>query len=310
MSLRALYNVPAPAKLNLFLHIVGRRADGYHLLESLFVLIDWADELHFELRDDGQLIRHDLGPALPADDLCQRAARALQRASGGNLGADIYIHKHVPWGAGMGGGSSDAATTLLALNRLWGLHWPREKLAQIGLTLGADVPFFIGGQNALVQGIGEQLWPVHVPPAHYAVLKPPVSLATREIFEHPGLVRDTKTVIVAGSLEGAGCSEDLASGLDRQNRPAQVWSGGFGKNDLQAAAEDCCAEVAQAARWLEARYGNSRMTGSGSAVFSRVGAPSQAPESPGLFSTAGLGPNWLGRMCRSLDQHPLRAWAD
>jgi 4-diphosphocytidyl-2-C-methyl-D-erythritol kinase len=315
MSLRALYNVPAPAKLNLFLHIVGRRADGYHLLESLFVLIDWADELHFELRDDGQLIRHDLGPALPADDLCQRAARALQRASGGNLGADIHIHKHVPWGAGMGGGSSDAATTLLALNRLWGLHWPREKLAQIGLTLGADVPFFIGGQNALVQGIGEQLWPVHVPPAHYAVLKPPVSLATREIFEHPGLVRDTKTVIVAGSLEGAGHG-DLASGLESQNQlqihPDRVGSDGFGKNDLQAPAEDRCTEVAQAARWLEARYGNSRMTGSGSAVFSRVGADSHVLDGlpGGLFSTESLGPNWLGRICRSLDQHPLWAWTD
>jgi 4-diphosphocytidyl-2-C-methyl-D-erythritol kinase len=140
MSLTALYDVPAPAKLNLFLHIVGRRPDGYHLLQSLFVLIDWQDSLHFELRQDGALQRHDLGPALPADDLCLRAARALQSASGTHLGADISIDKQVPWGAGMGGGSSDAASTLLALNRLWGLRWPRQRLLDLGLTLGADVP--------------------------------------------------------------------------------------------------------------------------------------------------------------------------
>jgi 4-diphosphocytidyl-2C-methyl-D-erythritol kinase len=137
MSLRALYDLAAPAKINLFLHVVGRRADGYHLLESVFVLIDWTDTLHIERRNDGQLVRHDLGPALPADDLCLRAARALQQASATALGADISILKRVPWGAGMGGGSSDAATTLLALNHLWGLHWPRRQLARIGLDTGS-----------------------------------------------------------------------------------------------------------------------------------------------------------------------------
>ncbi len=304
MSLRALHDVPAPAKLNLFLHIVGRRPDGYHLLQSLFVLIDWADTLHFEVRSDGQLQRHDLGPALPADDLCLRAARALQQASGSRLGADIYINKLVPWGAGMGGGSSDAATTLLALNRLWGLHWPREQLATIGLTLGADVPFFIGGQNAFVEGIGEQLRPMTVAPAHYAVLKPPVSLATREIFEHPGLVRDTSPVIVTGSFEEALHSQKVHTS---QQQDLQGDSFGFGKNDLQAPAEDRCAEVAQAASWLKTRYGNSRMTGSGSAVFSKVGADSPPL---GLLPTQSLGANWVGRMCRGLAEHPLRAWAD
>ena len=298
MSVRALYDLPAPAKLNLFLHVIGRRADGYHLLQSPFVLIDWADTLHVELRADGRLARHDLGPALPADDLCLRAARALQAARGTALGADISIHKQVPWGAGMGGGSSDAATVLLALNRLWGLNWPRQRLASIGLQLGADVPFFIGGQHAFVEGIGEKLTPMSLPTMRFAVLKPPMAIATREIFEHPALRRDTVPVIVEGSPEEAG----------RIGAPAS-WLQGFGKNDLQAAAEDRCAEVAQAADCLEARYGNSRMTGSGSAVFARVGsaAPPMATEPDGGLSD--LPPGWVGRMCRSLDAHPLEAWA-
>jgi 4-diphosphocytidyl-2-C-methyl-D-erythritol kinase len=300
MSLRALYDVPAPAKLNLFLHIVGRRADGYHLLQSPFVLIDWADTLHFERRDDGRLARHDLGPALPADDLCLRAARALQAASGTALGADIRIHKHVPWGAGMGGGSSDAATTLLALNRLWGLHWPRQRLAGLGLQLGADVPFFVGGRNAFVEGIGERLTPVALPPARYAVLKPAAAIGTRDIFGHAQLKRDTPAVIVMGSAEEIRGPQDWAPGLEG-------FGSGFGCNDLQAPAQLVCPEVAQAARWLEARFGNSRMTGSGSAVFSRVGT--EVPQTQ-AFPQEGLPAGWVGRMCRSLAEHPLRAWAD
>ena len=141
--MKALYDLPAPAKVNLFLHVVGRRADGYHLLQSVFVLIDWADTLHIERRGDAILRRHDLATTLPDDDLCLRAARALQQASGTTLGADIHVFKRVPSGAGLGGGSSDAATTLLALNRLWDLRWPLERLAALALTLGADVPFFV-----------------------------------------------------------------------------------------------------------------------------------------------------------------------
>lgn len=300
MSLQALYDVPAPAKLNLFLHIVGRRADGYHLLQSPFVLIDWADQLHFERRDDGRLARHDLGPALPADDLCLRAARALQAASGTALGAHISIQKHVPWGAGMGGGSSDAATTLMALNRLWGLRWPRERLAALGLQLGADVPFFVGGRNAMVEGIGEILTPVHLPPARYAVLKPAAAIGTREIFGHPQLKRDTQAVIVMGSLEDVRGPQDWAPGLEGSG-------GSFGRNDLQVPAQLVCPEVAQAAQWLEARFGNSRMTGSGSAVFSRVGT--EVPQTQ-AFPQDGLPTGWVGRMCCSLTEHPLRAWAD
>jgi 4-diphosphocytidyl-2-C-methyl-D-erythritol kinase len=290
--MKALYDLPAPAKLNLFLHIVGRRADGYHLLQSPFQLIDWADRLHFERRDDGRLQRHDLGPALPADDLCLRAARALQAASGTPLGADISIDKQLPWGAGLGGGSSDAATTLLALNRLWRLDWPRARLLALGATLGADVPFFVGGRNAFVEGIGERLRPAAMPRQWFAVVKPAASIATREIFEHPALKRDTEAVILLGSLD-----EDLG---------ITAFCTGYGRNDLQPPAQERCPEVAQVARWLETRYGNSRMTGSGSAVFSRAGT-GDAPVA--MFPTGELPAGWVGRMCRSLEHHPLVGWA-
>ena len=289
MTLRALFDVPAPAKLNLFLHVVGRRADGYHLLQSVFVLIDWCDRLHFERRDDGALARHDLGAALPADDLCLRAARALQQQSGCAFGADISLDKQLPWGAGLGGGSSDAASTLLALNRLWGLHWPRERLLRLGATLGADLPFFIGGDNAFVEGIGDRLTPLAPPPQRYAVVKPAAALHTADIFASPTLVRDTEPVILAGSFANA----DLCTG--------------FGRNDLQPVAEARCPEVREVADWLENQFGNSRMTGSGSAVFSRVGT-----DEPSLaaWPAQSLPGPWVARMCRGLDHHPLRGWAD
>jgi 4-diphosphocytidyl-2-C-methyl-D-erythritol kinase len=304
MSLRALYELAAPAKLNLFLHVVGRRADGYHLLQSAFVLIDWADTLHLELRTDGRLQRHDLSAALPADDLCLRAARALQQASGTALGADISIEKQLPWGAGLGGGSSDAATTLLGLNRLWGLRWPRQRLLDLAATLGADVPFFVGGRNAFVEGIGEKLTPLALPRAWYAVLKPAASLATAAIFASPLVKRlpkqDGDAAILAGFLADA-----TPAGVRFGDGPDRIVQG-FGRNDLQPAAEQLCDEVAQAAAWLQARYGNSRMTGSGSAVFARAGTGDQPVAT---FPAASLLPGWVGRMCRSLDQHPLADWA-
>lgn len=304
MALRALYDLPAPAKLNRFLHVVGRRDDGYHLLQSVFVLIDWADHLHIERREDSHLARHDLGATLPAEDLCLRAARALQAASGCALGADIHIDKRLPAGAGLGGGSSDAATTLLALNRLWGLGWPRARLSELSLKLGADVPFFIGGHNAFVQGIGEKLKPMRVPAARYAVVKPPQAIATRDIFEHPRLARDTAAVIVTGSFDGADSVDSESTGWPTE------WDAGFGKNDLQPAAEDRCPEVAEAASWLKARYGNSRMTGSGSAVFATVVESRGSAGSPqATFPAEELPPGWVGRMCRSLEEHPLRGWA-
>jgi 4-diphosphocytidyl-2-C-methyl-D-erythritol kinase len=288
----AAYELPAPAKVNLFLHVVGRRADGYHLLQSVFMLIDWADTLHIERRGDGLLQRHDLGPPLPADDLCLRAARALQQASGSGYGADIHIHKRVPTGAGLGGGSSDAATTLLALNRLWGLHWPHARLAAIALTLGADVPFFVHGQHAFVEGIGELITPVMLPPTWLAVVKPQASLGTAQIFGSPALERATPAVILADFLADTQLGD--------------IHAAGFGRNDLQAVALAKCAEVGQVADWLQARYGNSRMSGSGSAVFARAGTGDRPLATWGEDE---LPAHWVGRMCRSLPVHPLAHWA-
>ena len=303
MTLRAIYEVAAPAKLNLFLHVVGRRDDGYHLLESLFVLIDWCDTLHFELRQDGVLKRHDLGAPLPPDDLCLRAARALQAASGTPLGADMLIDKQLPWGAGLGGGSSDAASTLLALNRLWGLRWARSRLLALGLTLGADVPFFLGGRNAFVEGIGERLTPVSVAPQWLAVLKPAASIETRAVFASPLL----------GQSQALGRDPDILESLSQNAGAAAatfimpaILGPGFGRNDMQAAAEHHCPEVSQAAETLNAEFGNSRMTGSGSAVFARAGLAEHAA----LPMPSELPAGWVGRMSRSLVEHPLRGWAE
>ena len=278
MALRALLDVAAPAKLNLFLHVTGRRADGYHLLQSAMVFIDWRDTLHFERRDDARLTRHDLGAALPADDLCLRAARALQQASGTGLGADISIDKQVPWGAGLGGGSSDAASTLLALNRLWGLDWPLARLLPIGLALGADIPFFLSGRNAWVEGVGERITPLPHATRSFAVVKPAQGLDTRAVFQSTGPVGRSDAVIVAGFIEA-----------------------GPGHNDLQHAAELLCPEVAAVGQWLAQCYGNSRMTGSGSAVFAAV--------EDAVDSLPALVAGRVGRICRSLEQHPLCGWA-
>ena len=290
MAVKAFHDLPAPAKLNLFLHITGRRPDGYHLLQSVFVLIDWADTLHVERRDDGLLRRHDLGPALPADDLSLRAAHALQQATGCTFGADISVLKNVPWGAGMGGGSSDAATVLLALNRLWKLDLPRARLLELATPLGADVPFFVGGENAFVEGIGEKLTPIAWAPRRYAVVKPAESLGTAGIFSHPDLARDTEPATLAGSV----------AQLNAQHENGKA----FGRNDLQPVAQALCPPIAQVADWLETRFGNSRMTGSGSAVFAAVGAEGVP------WSEGDLPEGWNGRMCRSLAHHPLRDWAD
>jgi 4-diphosphocytidyl-2-C-methyl-D-erythritol kinase len=196
--MKALYDVPAPAKLNLFLHVTGRRPDGYHLLESVFLLIDWCDTLHFELRPGGQISREDSGIDLPPDDLVVRAARSLQQASAGHAGVHIRLEKRIPVQAGMGGGSSDAASCLLALNRLWGFNLPLAQLEKIGLGLGSDVPFFLRGRNAWVEGIGERIRPIEVPAARFAVVKPHEGLDTARIFRDPELKRDSAPAIISG----------------------------------------------------------------------------------------------------------------
>lgn len=311
MSVRSLFDVAAPAKLNLFLHITGRRADGYHLLQSVFMLIDWCDTLHFERRSDAHIARHDLTVALPADDLCLRAARLLQAEAATSFGADISIAKHVPWGAGMGGGSSDAASTLLALNRLWGLHWPLSKLLPLGLKLGADVPFFLGGNNAWVEGIGEKLTAVDLPQRHFAVLKPAAGLETRAVFGDANLVRNTP----AATLESFTAHSKQARLQGRRLLE-------FGWNDLQPVAEKHCPEVMRASELLQSVFGNSRMTGSGSSVFAEswpegVQERGQTRDvksfdlDSSAFSaaTASLPDTWVTKMCSNLPQHPLTNWS-
>lgn len=300
--MKALHDLAAPAKLNLFLHVVGKRADGYHLLQSVFVLVDWADTLHVELRADGQLARHDvLGGDLPADDLCLRAARLLQAETGCSLGADIHLEKRLPAGAGMGGGSSDAATTLLALNRLWDLKLPLDRLLALGLKLGADVPFFLGGGPAFVEGIGEILHPITLPTQRFAVVKGPAGLATKDIFSSNLLARSEKLAIVAGFPASAGTAEQIANG--------------FGHNDLQPAAEALSSDVRDALALLTKQFGNARMTGSGAAVFSVLAGDGKDGKDDQSLATllqaqrhAGR-EGWTGRICRSLAQHPLRGWA-
>ncbi len=276
--MHTLRHVLAPAKLNLFLHITGRRADGYHLLQSAFMLIDWCDLLHFERNNNGAIERVDLTQILPADDLIVRAARALQAASGTQFGARIEIEKNIPAQAGMGGGSSDAASTLLALNQLWALNWPLSRLLPLGLQLGADVPFFLCGHNAWVEGIGEQISPLHIPAARFVVLKPNAGLPTAKIFNAPDLERATKAATMA----------DFAA------HPFD-----FGRNDLQPVAQALCPEVDQALLWLSSFGLSPRMTGSGSAVFAHL------PENVAL----GAAPQgWHMQVCSNMATHPLADW--
>lgn len=289
-----LRDVPAPAKLNLFLHITGRRPDGYHLLQSVFMLIDWCDTLHFDLRRDGVIRRIDSRPgALPEVDLTVRAALALRQATGCTLGVDITLDKAIPAEAGMGGGSSDAASCLIALNRLWGLGLSRPALADIGLQLGADVPFFIGGHNAWVEGVGERLTPVRLPSARFVVVKPPVGASTQRIFTSPDLQRATKTAIIQGFAANDTVEN---TGLRELNLQALLAGG---HNDLQPVAQALCPEVGQCIRWLEIHGLQGRMTGSGTAVFAPMWAPQALTDAPG---------DWIVRECSNMDAHPLRDW--
>jgi 4-diphosphocytidyl-2-C-methyl-D-erythritol kinase len=276
---------PAPAKLNLFLHVVGRRPDGYHLLQSMFRLIERGDTLRFAPREDGLIRRvRPLAGVPEEDDLCVRAARLLQDASGCRRGVEIALDKRLPMGGGLGGGSSDAATVLLALNRLWGLNWPRERLQGLGLRLGADVPFFIFGRNAFVEGVGENLQAVSLPPAWYLVIEPPVGVSTAEIFAAPNLTRDTKPIKMA----------DFSAG----------WGGLAGQNDLEPVVCERYPEVARALAWIR-QHAEARMTGSGACVFAPFAAEQDA-----RAVLARMPEDMVGWVARGLDEHPLRAYAD
>ncbi|AJG17826.1 4-(cytidine 5'-diphospho)-2-C-methyl-D-erythritol kinase [Cupriavidus basilensis] len=281
-----LRDCAAPAKLNLFLHVTGRRADGYHTLQTVFQLVDWCDTLDFFRRDDGRIERISDVPGVPAQsDLIVRAAQALQQAGGTRFGADIAIAKRLPMGGGIGGGSSDAATTLLALNHLWGLGLGREELKRIGLSLGADVPFFVHGENAFAQGIGEELTTVELPESWFVIIHPRQHVPTAAIFSDKRLTRDTAITIIA---DFTGCTNKF----------------GFGRNDLEAIATVKFGEVARALEWLRQYSPHARMTGSGACVFARFNDEQTAQQ-----VLDRLPPEWDGRCAKSLSQHPLATLA-
>ncbi|HZJ95262.1 MAG TPA: 4-(cytidine 5'-diphospho)-2-C-methyl-D-erythritol kinase [Thiopseudomonas sp.] len=239
----AQLSLPAPAKLNLMLHIVGRRADGYHLLETLFQFLDYADTLHFNMRDDGQIILHTPIPGVAHDDnLIVRAARLLQAHTQSSQGADIWLDKKLPVGGGIGGGSSNAATTLVGLNHLWRTRLSLDTLAELGLTLGADVPVFVKGRAAFAQGVGEKLQPVDLPEPWYLVAVPPVSISTAKVFSDKGLTRDTLPTTIRSVLKQGG------------------------HNDCQAVVEKRYPEVRNALILLN-KFVDARLTGTGSCLF-------------------------------------------
>lgn len=290
--MQSLKNCPAPAKLNLFLHVTGRRADGYHLLQTAFQIIDRSDTLDFTLRDDGQLRRVTEVAGVPEQqDLIIRAARLLQaevqrRTGALPPGVDIAIHKILPMGGGLGGGSSDAATTLMALNKLWNAGLSRQELMDLGLPLGADIPFFIFGETAFAEGVGEALRAVAAPECWYVVIEPGVQVPTPAIFSSEHLTRNTSPVIMS----------DFSSYLANHKGLKA-----FGKNDLQQVATRLFPPVAEAVEWLSA-YGDARMTGSGACVFCAVANEVDADAVLGKIPG-----KWTAWKARALKQHPITA---
>ena len=270
---------PAPAKLNLFLHVVGRRADGYHLLQTAFRFIDYSDEISLVVRADGEIRRTTALEGVPAEqDLTVRAARALQQETGCREGADIGVVKRLPMGGGLGGGSSDAATTLIALNRLWRTGLSRGGLQQIALKLGTDVPVFVFGENAFAEGIGERLQALRLPSAWYLVLVPELAVSTAEIFSAAELTRNTNAITIA------------------------AFSVGRGHNDLEPVVCRRYPQVARHLEWLQ-RYGDARMTGSGACVFCAFDSEEQARRVLGELPA-----DMRGFVARGLDRHPL--WSE
>lgn len=274
---------PAPAKINLFLHVTGRRPDGYHLLQSAFRMLDRADDIVLRRRGDGEVTRSSDLPGVPAEqDLVVRAARLMQARTGCRLGVDIAVTKRLPMGGGLGGGSSDAASVMLGLNRLWGLDVPRASLQEWGLSLGADVPFFLFGRTALAEGVGEQLRPLNLPPAWYVVVEPPVSVPTPQIFAAKELTRDSKPLIMSGfPAKDCWAIENEA------------------RNDLQPVACGLYPPVREALDALAA-YGVPRMSGSGACVFLACESKAAARK-----VEVALADRWTVWVAASLERHPL-----
>jgi 4-diphosphocytidyl-2-C-methyl-D-erythritol kinase len=271
------HRFPAPGKLNLMLRVVGRRADGYHLLQTVFRFIDYADTLSFRVRSDGVIARLNEVPGVAMDeDLAVRAAQRLQAVAGTHLGTDIVLEKRLPIGGGLGGGSSDAATALIALNHLWGLGFSRARLLALAAELGADVPVFVFGESAFAEGIGDRLTPIALPPAWYLVLVPPVMVPTARIFAHPELKRDSKIITI------------------------QSFSSEPPVNDLEPIVRREYPEVGQHLDWLR-RFAPAMMSGSGACVY--AGFESEAAARAVL---AGLPVEMKGFVARGLDRHPLR----
>jgi len=309
-----LYDVPAPAKLNLFLHVVGRRPDGYHLLQTVFRFIDLCDTLHFEARADGLIERAAELPGVPAPhDLTLRAAHALQQATGTRQGATIALEKRIPQGGGLGGGSSDAASTLIALNRLWGTGLSRRELMALALPLGADVPVFVFGLPAFAEGVGEILTPLVLPPAAYLVAQPDASVPTAGIFSDPDLTRNTPSVTIADFLASQDFGAEIAARTVADSAQSL-----FGRNDLEPVVYRRYQEVFQAARWLSGRGIHARMSGSGACLFAQYATVQQAvlaqQEITATMRVAGdstghTQPGFrLVRACPGLAEHPLRNW--
>jgi len=290
--MRSLHHCPAPAKLNLFLHVTGRRADGYHLLQSVFQLIDRADTLHFDLRTDERIVRvNEVPGVLEEQDLIVRALRLLQAEYArrhGRLppGIDVRVEKILPMGGGLGGGSSDAATALMAANHLWQAGLSQQELMDLGLPLGADIPFFLFGETAFAEGIGEALQAVGGPDCWYVVVEPGVSVPTPAIFSAPDLTRDTEPVIITDF------SSSYAESGSRM---------GFGKNDLQDVAERLFPPVAEAVTWLSS-YGDARMTGSGACVFCAFSSERDADA-----VVAQVPDKWKAWKTHSLESHPMKS---
>lgn len=304
-----LYDLPAPAKLNLFLHVVGRRDDGYHKLETLFRLISLSDSISIDLAINSTISRDTnlAEPLIAENDLVVRAALALQKITGTKMGAHISVNKRIPVGGGLGGGSSDAATVLIGLNRLWQCHLKRSELMQIGLSLGADVPFFIYGQSAFAQGIGEQLTPVLLAPNSYLVVQPSQSVATQSIFNAPDLTRQTESVKIT---DFSGCKSFV------QSNPA-----GFGKNDLQPVVFRQYPVVFKAFARLVQLGLEARLTGSGGCLFIECSTPSEAVKTREVLratmsgndaqAASGEG-NLISNVfaCDGYAEHPLRHWVN